>query len=65
MTIPLHARPYPVGLSWRQWRDTLDPDTTRPVLVLHKGTARVVIGPDDADSIISALERMLNEWETQ
>lgn len=64
MTI-LAASPGPVDVAWSRWRIPEAPETHKPVLRLSKGRVTLTIGPDDADNLIDALERMRDAWEGQ
>lgn len=64
-TRPLAPSPGPVNVSWGRWRIPERPDMQKPVLRLSKGRSQLTIGPDDADNLIDALERMRDAWEDQ
>lgn len=61
----LAASPGPVNVAWTRWRNPAQPETHKPVLRLSKGRSVLTIGPDDADNLIDALERMRDAWEDQ
>lgn len=52
-------------MAWGRWRIPEHPETHKPVLRLSKGRSALTIGPDDADNLIDALERMRDAWEDQ
>lgn len=57
--------PRPINVEWRRWRIPENPEDHRPVLRLSRGHTHVTIGPDDADNLIDALERMADAWEDE
>lgn len=61
----LAPSPGPVNVAWTRWRNPEAPETHKPVLRLSKGRSALTIGPDDADNLIDALERMRDAWEDQ